>query len=133
MIWVFAQLCWAGVEITPPPAVGTESVIVVTGPDDQVQVGKTVTVVHRPELSGEHELAIGITDGRGRVRWTPESGGVAELRAGKETLPVTVAWSETPLSTGILLVLLGIAGLGALGYGLASSGRRAPSRARSDG
>ena len=83
--------------------------------------GRTVTVVFRPGLAGERELAIGITDGRGRVRWTPESGGHTVVHAGAETRDVVVRHAATPLRTLVPLLLLILASLGAMVLGLRST------------
>jgi len=87
--------------------------------------GATVQVVYRPGLDGERQRAIGITDSLGRVRWTPEVGGVAEVRAGQERRLVAVAWPSPPLGSVVLLVLIALSGLGFSGYGWrAHSARR---------
>lgn len=112
------ELASAGIGTDAPPVQGTPTMVVLTDSEGRPRGGETVRVVHRPGLEGDREVAIGITDGLGRVRWTPDVAGVSELRAGDETLPLRVGWPALPLDTAILLALLGIAGLGAGGYGL---------------
>lgn len=129
MIWL---LCLAAlgapVTIEPPPQVGLQSMVLVLDELERPEPGVTVQVVHRPGLAGERQQAIGITDSRGVVRWTPHHGGVATLRAGDRRLPMVVAWQHTPLGTWVLLVLLGVAALGFAGYGVSS--RRPGNRSR---
>jgi hypothetical protein len=120
---VFATAAWAVVEFETPPAVGEETMIVVRNDLGDSRGGETVRVVHRPGLSGEQELAIGITDGRGRVRWTPRTEGVAWVRAGDEIARVRVEGSDGPPVIPFLVALLLFGGAGALAYGTAG-GRR---------
>ena len=97
---------------------GTESVVLVTDEIGDPRSGETVRVVHRPGLAGEKELAVGITDGRGRVRWTPETAGITRIRAGEQVQVFRVVPAHLPTTTAVVLALLGTAGLGALGYGI---------------
>ena len=122
MILFFLPAALAGVDITPSPVAGEASVVVATGADGDPRVGQTVTVVHRVGLPGEDEVAIGITDARGRVEWTPREGGVSELQVGDERLRISVGWAHRPQQTLLLISLLLFAGMGAIGYGVQSSG-----------
>ena len=103
---------------SPDPAAGIETTISVRDADGEADPGETVQVLHRPGLDGERQVAIGITDSRGRVTWTPAISGVAVVRAGTDTQPVAIRWSETPPTTAILLALLACSAMGALGYGV---------------
>ena len=114
---------WAHVEFETPPVEGEETVIVVQDDLGDPRSGQTVRVVHRPGLSGEQELAIGISDGRGRVRWTPRSAGVAWVRAGDEVARIRVGGSAGAPVIPVLVGLLLLGGAAALGYGVAG-GRR---------
>ena len=125
MIWLLlAQISIGAIVTTAPPLLGTELVIEVQHNDGRPRPGETVRVVHRPGLGGEQELAIGITDGLGRVRWTPESPGVAVLRAGDETQSIRVTSDAPPVNTILLLVLLTLTSLGALVYALVPAGKK---------
>jgi len=101
----------------PAPAVGVETVITLVDSFGGPQAGATVQVVHRPGLPGERQRAIGITDSRGRVRWVPETGGVALVKGDDDSVRVRVDRSEAPASTITLLVLLAVAAIGFVGYG----------------
>src|SRR5690606_11937455 len=70
-------LTWA-----PPPRAGQETTLTLTDLRERPVAGATVQVVYREGLGGERQRAVGITDSRGRVRWTPELSGVVEIRAG---------------------------------------------------
>lgn len=119
-------LATARAEVRPetPPEVGVETVLAVLDAEGQGRPGQTVRVVHRPGLAGEKELAIGITDGRGRVRWTPEQPGVARLRAGDETLELAVRGGGAPAPTLVLLGVLLVGGVGSLLFGFGTFRRR---------
>ncbi len=99
------------------PRAGVESTLLLVDAQERPVPGATVQVVHRGGLGGERQRAIGITDSRGRVRWTPELPGVAEVRAGDARRPVAIAWSRRPVGTLAALALLVLAGLGFAGYG----------------
>ncbi|NCG20161.1 MAG: hypothetical protein GWP91_14225 [Rhodobacterales bacterium] len=125
MIWLlFADLTLGAIVTTAAPMQGDEVVIEVHHNDGRPRPGETVRVVHRPGLGGEQELAIGITDGLGRVRWTPESPGVAQLRAGDETQRIRIETNRPPLNTLLLLLLLALTSLGALVYALLPAGKK---------
>jgi hypothetical protein len=111
--WWCARGALAAVELESSAAEGVETVIVVTDELGDPGSGETVRVVHRPGLPGSRELAIGITDARGRVRWTPAEGGVARGPARGGVMDVRITRGALPEVT---LTLAGL--LGALGAGL---------------
>lgn len=117
-LWLLCTLALAGIEVEPAPAVGQESLVLVVDAEGAPLPGQTVRVVHRPDLHGQEEQAVGITDGRGRVRWSPSRAGVTQVRAGEEELELAVAWTTPPPGALVLLVLLLLAGILGLGYGL---------------
>jgi len=112
MIWL-AFAAHAGITLESPPRVGDEVVVAVTDEFGDPRSGETVRVHHGPGLAVSREVAVGITDGRGRVRWKPITAGVAELQAGEEPLRVRVAPEEGPVTVILLLSLLALAGIGA--------------------
>ncbi|MEM6926003.1 MAG: hypothetical protein AAF602_03665 [Myxococcota bacterium] len=101
---------WAGITLETPPVVGQEVVIAVTDAFGDPRSGETVRVHHGPGLAAERELAVGITDGRGRIRWTPSVAGVAELQVGADPHRVRVAPQQVPVLTVLLTLLIGLAG-----------------------
>jgi hypothetical protein len=111
-------LALAGVEVDPPPRTGAPSAVTVTDDAGAPQRGETVRVVHRPGTSFARERAVGITDGRGRVEWTPEEGGLVALRVGDHTTPLRVGWTGPPGGTATLLAVLVAGALGAVISGL---------------
>jgi len=117
MILVLLSMAHASIELEVAPAVGTEVVVVVVR-DGVPGRGETVRVMHRPGTVHERERAIGITDGRGRVTWTPEEGGVAEVRAGTELRAVHIAYSGVPATPLTAIALLLAASLGLVFTGL---------------
>ncbi len=113
---------WGAVRLEAPPDAGVETVVVVQDDEGDARGGATVRVVMRPGLAGERELAVGITDGRGRIRWTPQEPGVVWMRAGDEIMRLHVAGhppGAALLSLGALLV----GGTAALVRGIASTRR----------
>jgi hypothetical protein len=104
------------IDLDGTPVVGVPGLVTVHR-DGLPAAGVTVRVVHRPGLGGEREAAIGITDGLGRVRWTPELPGVSALRAGDDPLWVVVGaespWTGGTIGAVVLFVLL----LGTLWFG----------------
>ena len=126
MTWWLLASAVAATDVTleHPPRVGDETVIAAVDDRGDPRAGLTVRVFHRPGLTGQRESAVGITDGRGRVRWTPERPGVTEVRVGDTPLTVRVGYASTPPSVPLLLVLLALAGLGTLAYGVGLGQRR---------
>ena len=104
--------------LAAPPAVDVETTVTVQDAAGTPSPGATVRVTYRPGLDGEREVAVGITDGLGRVRWTPDQGGVAELRAGPNRRRVEIERGGAPASSLTLVLLLLLASLGALAYGV---------------
>lgn len=112
--WLSCAL--ASVALESPPVEGTEVVIELRDARGDADSGETVRVVHRPGLAGSHELAIGITDGRGRVRWTPAEGGLARLRAGDQVLDLRIEPRRRPDLTVSMLAAVALLGAGLLGF-----------------
>ena len=84
------------ITVTPAPTVGQECLVQVAGAEPVG--GAPVRVVLRPGLPGQHEAAIGITDGAGQLRWTPDVQGALRLEAGQATAVVHVAPDGPPLA-----------------------------------
>lgn len=124
--FMLIQGALAGVELETIPRVGDETAVTLTDDLMRPQAGVTVRVIHRPSLDNSRELAIGITDSRGRVYWTPDQSGVAQIAAGDHRLPITISWKQPPPTTVTLLALLLVGGLVALVWGLL----RGPTRRR---
>lgn len=116
MIVLWCALASAEIVLDPPPRVAETSVITITR-DGEPRAGATVRAILRPGLDRESEIAIGITDSRGRVRWTPDVAGVIEIRADGEQQRARVAWAGQQLGTAMILALLGALGLGATAIG----------------
>lgn len=114
----WAQLALAGVTVDPPPVAGQESVVTVTDRTERPRAGVTVRVVQRHGLDGAREHAVGVSDGLGRVGWTPETGGPAEVIADRDRVVVHVRFRDVPAKTLTLLGLLATAAAGAAIFGL---------------
>lgn len=112
--WAAAAL--ADVSFETELAQGRETVVAVARGGEPVG-GATVRVVVRPGLAGSREIAVGITDGHGRVRWTPEHPGLTTVRAGDESVSVLVAAASPPPSPIVSLALLGLTAAALLGVG----------------
>ena len=106
-----------GISVIEPAEVGHETWVTVTNQDVPAP-GETVTVVHRPGIAGEHEIAIGITDAMGRVRWTPSSAGLSTVHADGHILRLHVHSLLPPPSAVTMLGLITMGGLASLIYGL---------------
>ncbi len=122
MIVPFTGPAWAGVTFEAPPAAGRETVVVVDR-EGEPAAGQTVRVVVRPGLAGSREIAVGITDGRGRVKWTPDGSGLTEVRAGEESVMVLVGGDGPPAATFGLLAVLAVAAAVLLVAGFRPRGR----------
>lgn len=118
IVLLLAQLASAEIVVEPAPVTGREVVIHVIDDLSRPVPGATVRAVSRAGLPGEREVAVGLTDPRGRVYWTPSKGGPHTVRAGRQEAIVHVERASLPLTS--LLVLIGamLAGLGALVVGL---------------
>jgi hypothetical protein len=76
-----------------------------------------VRVHHDHGLPRATELAIGITDARGRVRWTPAKPGLSQLQAAEETITISIAYPSIPIDTIMPWSLICLAGLAMALYG----------------
>lgn len=117
------SVAFAEITLEVPPVTGVETVVVVQDVRGEPRGGQTVRVIHRPGLAAEQELAVGITDGRGRIRWTPSATGVAWIRAGDEILPLRVA-GPAPGSALLLGIALLVGSSGAFVRGVVPRMRR---------
>jgi hypothetical protein len=116
LFWLLAN-AHGSITLGDAPQVGVETRITVTS-EEQPLAGETVSVIHRPGIAGETEIAVGITDATGRVRWTPARPGVTTIQAGQRRETLRVGASFPPPSAITLLGLILMAGLGSLLYGL---------------
>lgn len=137
MIYAVFLLLWsssvpaASLDLASEPTVSIETTVTVVDAMGTPTPGATVRATYRPGLDGEREVAIGITDGLGRVRWTPDEGGVATLRAGQHRQRVVIARQHVPATSLTLLLLLFVASAVAAAYGLIPRRRwRPPIEAR---
>ncbi|MCO4743654.1 MAG: hypothetical protein KC912_02625 [Proteobacteria bacterium] len=108
----------ATVELSEPPVDGLETLVTITDDRGNPVHGATVRVIHRAGLADSAEMAIGISDAEGQVPWVPAQSGTAELIAGDQTLPVQVAWTTIPTGPASALLMVVIAAVLSLGYGL---------------
>jgi hypothetical protein len=117
--------CWllltaiahAGIVFEPAPQLAEETVLTVLDEQQQPVAGATVRAFHREGLAQARELAIGITDIRGRVKWTPAEAGPVRVDASKLSAEVFVAWPAPPADTVIPWLLIPLAGLPMLWLG----------------
>lgn len=107
-------LALAGVTFEAPPEPGGQVGVVVTAPDARPAAGATVRAIVGPGLPTEREVAIGITDARGRVLWQPDASGRVSVRADEQVQDVLVAWVAPPTDAVVMLALLVATALGAL-------------------
>lgn len=103
---IVVGLAMAGIDVSAPPEEGVEIVVQVTQDDGSPAAGETVRVTHRPTTTSPVERAVNITDARGRVRWTPELGGLADLRAGPQEMRVRIASRQVPADALTVTLLL---------------------------
>ena len=123
MIVILTLLCWmvssasGAILVEEEPQLGVTTWVTVLS-DEHPVAGETVSVLHRPGIAGEQEIAVGITDARGRVRWTPARAGVTIIQAGSRETVAQVRADFPPPEAITLLGLIIMAGLGSLLYGL---------------
>ncbi|TVQ92766.1 MAG: hypothetical protein EA397_06310 [Deltaproteobacteria bacterium] len=111
MILLLATLASASILIEEPATVGEEVEITVLDDLSRPIVGAPVRVAHRVGLTGERELALGLTDARGQVYWTPTQGGRTQVRARELSTTVRVHDKTPPAPTLVLLGLTALTGL----------------------
>ena len=112
-LWLSSALAVQHATLSVHASVGDEVIVSVVDDDQASMPGQTLTVIHHPGSPDEREVGIGITDSRGRVRWKPDQGGVAELRVGdRDVLRFDIA---TPYPSPSAIVPLVLALLGAVG------------------
>ena len=100
------HLALAGVVLSDVPQVDNAVEISLTTQDGAPRSGVPVRVVMQPDLHGEHELAVGITDANGVVAWTPTEAGRVKVRGGPEQADVIVAGLPNPQAPMLLVALL---------------------------
>lgn len=93
-------------EIAPPPRVGSEVIITLTRDGSVPSAGVTVTATRFPGLPAQEEVALGLTDGWGRVRWAPSAGGVYAVSAHGTTALASVPWPSPPIEAAAPLAAL---------------------------
>ncbi|TNE88311.1 MAG: hypothetical protein EP330_15430 [Deltaproteobacteria bacterium] len=114
---------WAGIALSEDAVPGDEVTVTLTDDFEQPVQGATVRVIYRPGLTDSSEVAVGITDARGQVSWTPDQAGTATLIAGDQELPLALPWADAPAGSATVLVLLVAACLASAGYALWSPAR----------
>ncbi|MFT7518633.1 MAG: hypothetical protein ACI9MC_000765 [Kiritimatiellia bacterium] len=125
MIWLLLLLSARADIILDAPAIeGQETSITIINDLSQPQSGVTVRVLLRNGLPGERDLAVGLTDSRGKVFWKPKTGGIAIIKISGQTLAVPVQHDRPPRGPLVLMGLLALAALAGLGYGAAPTRRR---------
>ncbi len=107
----------ATVSLETEASVEVETVVVVTRADGAPMGGATVRVYYRPDLVGQREQAIGITDARGRIAWTPTHSGIARIQAADQARSLRVAPRGAPEGTLGLLITVAAMSLLLAGYG----------------
>ncbi|MFK7931323.1 MAG: hypothetical protein AB8H79_24280 [Myxococcota bacterium] len=124
MILLFSSLALAVLQVEAPPQAGTEVAITLLDDLSRPVAGATVRAIYREGISEERDLAVGLTDARGRVYWTPKQGGPVVLRAKRDELRVNVAYGWPPLTPIAVGIPVGTLGMGLLAFGLWGSRRR---------
>lgn len=117
MIVLLTTLAHASIELGAAPTVGDEIVVSVVDGQGRPARGETVRVIHRPGLPTEEERAIGISDARGRVTWTPDRPGRFALFAGDQRFEGRVPYPQPPPEPMVGLLLLVGAAFVAVVYG----------------
>ena len=124
MILLLASLSWATIEVEEPVTAGQEVAITVVNDLSQPRPGLTVRAIYRRDLATEQDMAVGLTDARGRVYWTPKRGGPVTLRAKSEEQLVQVGYAWPDATSYVLGIPAFILGFAMLGLGLWGGRRR---------
>ena len=102
----------AGILIDHPSTTSSEITITVTNSADIPLSGVSVRAHHRPGWHDASEIAVGISDSNGRVRWAPKVSGPALLQAGTQTQTIYIKTDATNTPTKFaFLSLVGIANI----------------------
>lgn len=124
MMWWFLSVALAGVSFSEPELVADAEVsITLTEEGGAPLAGVPLKVVSNPGTALESSYTVGLTDGSGRVRWTPKEGGPHQLRYGDNTEVAQVRWDRPPLSASLSLLILLAAFLGCIFFLRSESGR----------
>ena len=108
ILWL-STLCLAGIQWDGAPVQGEPTVLAVTNDSGTPIQGETARVVYREGLAASEEVAVGITDNRGQVSWTPERGGTAIIFAGDRQRRVAIRYDRVPMDTaGTLGLVFGL-------------------------
>ena len=95
------------------PMQGKTTEVFVQADDGAPVSGALVTVTYRPGSSVEATDTIGTTGASGRLRWTPETAGIAGINAawadgGATSTNVSVRFSGVPLGGVVIMLLAGL-------------------------
>jgi hypothetical protein len=113
-------------EVQTPPTPGVETTVTVVDDLSRPVVGATVRATWRPGLAGEHSVAVGLTDARGQVPWTPKQAGTVVISARDTSMILQSGspWPDPTSTVWIAAILLGCVGL--MVAGAVSSRRQQP-------
>lgn len=120
MILLLSLWAQAAVMVDPAPVQGAESTITLLDDSGAPRPGVTVRVFHGRGLELVEEVAVGITDARGRALWTPQRAGRTVVHSEHEERAVHVAWAGPPRGLLALLLVLLLASGAAVVHGRGS-------------
>jgi hypothetical protein len=105
MMVLLLGLAYATITLDNPLRVGTESAITVVDDLSRPVVGAPVRATYRLGLGDEREVAVGLTDARGMVYWTPTVGGPVALRAREHRETAHIERASAPTTEAVMLSL----------------------------
>lgn len=115
---LFLPFAMAAIQVDGELVAGQEVILHVFNEEGGPAAGETVRVTHTPSLPSSVERAINISDARGRVVWTPEHSGVAEVRAGSQSHRMRIRPAGPPPAALSILTILFLLSFGMVAFGI---------------
>ena len=123
MLALLTAVSLAGIVPPEAPQVGESTTIQVLDGAEHPIPGVSVRIIYRPDTHSANEVNAGLTDGGGKLAWTPIAAGPVVIRALDAEARVMVPATQLPVETWLLLLFSLAASGAAVVFGLSPFSR----------